>query len=86
MTNAIDTLNEALALAQNSEGKRDRAWDALADVERRLEAFEALLQAAEGHLRHTDQFCTDRDDEADLTCPTHKALAAAVRDVKGEND
>jgi len=47
-----------------------------------LALVEAALDAAEEHLTHTDRFCVDKDEEADLTCPTHRALAAALCAVR----
>ena len=54
------------------------------DNARDLGAVDALYQAAKEHLTHTDRFCVDKDAEANLTCPTHRALAAAVRRVEGK--
>ena len=47
-----------------------------------LALVEAALDAAAEHLTHTDRFCVDKDGEADLTCPTYRALAAALRAVR----
>ena len=85
---AIDTLREARQwIAEDDPGEADtggfhdslmtRLDAALADVE-------ALLEAAKAHVAHTAGYCVDKDAEADLTCPTHRALAAAVRQVEGD--